>query len=270
MSVFFQNRVSRLACLVFASGVGLLQAELMYAQSFSNNTGSNHVLEDFGWFGARSRGASETNAGGSSTVVSTIEGVAAGIGSTTPESVDLNSVNPYGSNLDQGFVFMGTDGNNSTRFIFHTPASGMGDWGSAGADVGDLLSVSWAQRNQSSDARTRVAIQVGAQWYISSTSYTNPDLGAAWEAHTLSFTPESTWHTLSIQGNGSPDAANLGSSVTTSSLSGSITNMGLYAWSSSGNNVRFDNFQVVAIPEPSSLVLLGLAGFAVLIARRRT
>lgn len=268
MQHFSRTRYLILTVVCLTATLPAIRAELVYSQSFSNNSGGNASLSDYGWFGARSRGASETNSGGSTTVVSTVEGIAAGAGATFPASLDLNAVNPFGTNLAEGFVFMGTDGNNATRLIFHTPTAGMGSWGGGGADVEDLLTVAWAQRNQTETARTRVAIQVGAQWYISETVFTNSS-STEWTAQSLSFTPESAWHTLALQGNGAPDAANLGAPVAASTFTGAINNIGLYSWSPSGNNVRFDNFQVYAIPEPGSLILVGIAGMSLLILRRR-
>lgn len=243
------------------------QVVVVYAQSFTNTTAGNLPLSDYGWSGARSRGASETSGGGSSTVVTGLEGVATGAGSAVFENV--NALSPHGDNLEEGFVFMGTDGNNSTRFIFSVPTTGMGDWATGGALLAGLASVDWGQRNQSATARTRLAIQIDGDWYATVADFTNPS-AATWTTHTLSITPSTEWHPLALQGNGSSDALATDTTVTTSTITGTVGAIGLYAWSPSGNNVRFDSFVVSAIPEPSTYAaLFGLAALGLVFHRRR-
>ncbi|MCD8481502.1 MAG: PEP-CTERM sorting domain-containing protein [Verrucomicrobia bacterium] len=243
---------------------------IVYQQSFSNNTGSNQTFASYGWFAARSRGASETNANGTSTVFSNnidAGGAASSAGGATV--ADINATAPHGTGLSAGFTFSTTDGGNATRFIFSVPTAGMGDWALEGADISKLTSFSWEQRNNSSSARVRALIQVDGQWYASATSFTNAS-NAIWSPSTLSVLDTTLWHELAVQGNGSPSGMNTSTSIATSDLSGQVTALGLYAWSPSGQTVRFDTFSVVAIPEPSTYAaIFGLLVLGVVAYRRR-
>jgi len=51
--------------------------------------------------------------------------------------------------------------------------------------------------------------------------------------------------------------------------SGTVTALGVYNWNGGGNSTRFDNFSITAIPEPGTLLLVGVALGGMLLFRRR-
>jgi hypothetical protein len=168
--------------------------------------------------------------------------------------------------------FDGTGGDTIPKFTFTTGLN-------INASTPDLT-ISWLQGNGGTGSGAlRIAVQVGGQWYATSSTYSTPGQTVAQFASLTSTTAvnqsflfsglASNWNTIDFTAGSALALGGLASS----DLSGEITGIGLFTNSvSTANNIRVANLQVTAVPEPSTVALVGTAlmGSLMLMRRRRS
>lgn len=168
-------------------------------------------------------------------------------------------------------AFDGTGGNTIPKFTFTT-----------GLNIDSAtpeLTLSWLQGNGGDGSGAlRLAVQVGGQWYASSSVYTTPGQTAAEFASLTSTTAvsqavlfsgsASNWNVINF----TPGSALSMGGQAVSDLSGAITGVGFFTVSASTtNNIRLADFKITAVPEPGTTAAGALLAMAVLvkIARQR-
>ncbi len=143
-------------------------------------------------------------------------------------------------------------------------------------NIANLTSIGWTSQADNSDGVFRVAIKLGGVWYASSTTLTDgaPEIPAVYTPlsyNPASFATASNWLAIQNTTVGNSGTLSLGAAPG-SDLSGNVTAFGLYLVAGSaqeaGDHIRFDNFEINAVPEPST-ALLGLFASLGFISRRR-
>jgi len=253
------NPLKFLLIPVLALGVtaSTASAAVVYNEIFQNTTGANILTSTAGWqFWLNSAGVrSDQTASLSNSAVSNLAGRPAA-------DLPVNS----GPTLAQanGFAFISSV---ASPLVYITQEYQT-------FNVADLSSVSFWQGSSydaagGPNAGVRVVLEIGGLWYASTQS--NQQFiaggGAGFSTQAVQKTltlAGSTWESLTFT---SGQAISVGLAATLPA-SGAITGFGIFA-NTPPANIRFDNFTLTAIPEPSSIVLLGLGAASLLIARRR-
>jgi hypothetical protein len=272
--------------LLLASALGVAatcsvasaQPTVVYRETFSTTT-NNLSPSTAGWgvnFGNSGAGYLATSFSQNAAGISNFTGRVADVG-----NLDAGS-NPSGTQTSTGFFFIAPT---VSPLSTSTPILA---WTAEGSTLG--LTTSTAGQfsfymgntfyNTNVAPVTRLAVQVGTSWFVTSQTFTTANIsgatfGTTAELKTFNFTTTSTaWHTLTFTQNGiaanGSGSLSLGATAT-SNLSGNINAWGIYVDSGTGANVRFDTFTVSAIPEPSAfaaLAGLGMLGFAATRRRR--
>lgn len=243
-------------------------AQIVFTETFDNTVNQTLVSTLDGWGYAMSSGNSSTTNTGQRQVGRMADAV--GIGGT------------------QGFVYNvlgGGSGGPQARGTVVWYEGGLEDSSEPlslpQADV-EKLEVYIGHANTTSTTRFLIRID-GEGWFVTTQSWTmsqgiaGGDFETQAELVSWDFSIDgSAWSALAYDGlidNASSGFAILDSDpagLPTQTLpSGDITAVGVYHWNSTNwESTRFDNFTVVAIPEPASLGLLAL-GSLVAVSRRR-
>lgn len=253
-----------LACGLLAGFSATAKAQIVYREIFPNTTGSDQTFltNANGWGLRTTAGAGVSSSAGD---VRGINGNPIGL-----PNVNAGTV----SSADQGFVR-----------IFNGIASGVyaytTEYGSISA--ANITNVSWYQGNQNTSDTLQVLLSIGGTTYISQTGFTNTTglassgdfpTSSAVELKTLTISG-ATWFTLTAEPNTIGTSTTINAVGATLPTSGLITGFGLYASSFANSasgpsgQVRFDNFAIQAIPEPTTLALLAGSLSALAIFRRR-
>jgi len=232
---------------------------IVYQQTFDNTTEAPidpaDVRTDYGW-------THHVTASGS---------LATGAWGITSDLGDPNA------GTDRGYIFSNTQfaQDPESRSIFWTEQIAANP-----VDIADIVSVTWMQGNQNAPAgfgdQLRVALRVNDSWYVSALA--DPQTQHVWgdgefasNAQLITFSfAGAGWETLNFNGSfsGNGTVMERGSSATLPGT-GSVQAVGLF-FDEVNETRRFDTFTVVAIPEPSTFLLFGLAGAgAILGAGRR-
>jgi len=173
------------------------------------------------------------------------------------------------SSTVNGFVPL-LSNNGADQFVVYTT-----EYNIDGTLVNDF---SWYSGSMYSGDSQRVIVQIGGNWYASTTSQTpvNPvnngsSFGSTATQSTLTFsTAAANWETLNFSAGSD---LTLGSVLSSPLPSGSITGFGLYiqiANQSAGNEKSyFDTFELDSVPEPASGGLMCVGGLCLLARRRR-
>lgn len=227
-----------------------------YIESFPNSTGGNlgHNNAAIGWKAANGSLATDTstNAGNGSGgfLISNVNGAGgtAGYGAKAG-NVNGGTSNPYGLAYTDEVATL----NISTS---------------------DITSISFQSRNTNANDIFRIVIGLdtgsGTQWYATNTTFTSAS-GTTWGGHNFSFvTTGSEWRALTFTPGSS---LALGSTLGSSLPAGTLTSAGLFLSGSSGGDLadvmRYDEFTINYIPEPSAAALGVLAFGLGALGRRR-
>ncbi|WP_020571199.1 putative Ig domain-containing protein [Neolewinella persica] len=207
--------------------------DILYRETFWNEDASNDInLSIRGWNMYKNGGVD---------VSASKEVASKGIGKPTGlQNINAGDVDPTpadGRGLAAGF-----DGA-SQYFAFTEELS---------IDLANttISQISWYLGNSASGTQNRVAVRIGSQWYVSTTTLTMTGIGSATnfpnatggaELKTFPFsTAAASWATLDFA-----VGSTLAVGATASAdLSGNITAFGLYSQNSGGFTFRFDTYQI--------------------------
>jgi hypothetical protein len=256
-----------LACVGAWIGLGASAfGAIAYLQNFSAASGQQN-LSTVNWqayYGSATTVATLAAPGSSGSPANAM--ISAGASAPTP-GANVNATAAVSSTVN-GFVPL-LSNNGADQFVVYTT-----EYTIDGSLVNDF---SWYSGSMYSGDSQRIIVQIGGNWYASTTSVTpvNPvnngsSFGAAATQSTLTFsTAAANWDTLNFTAGSD---LTLGSALSSSLPSGSITGFGLYAQianhSDANERTYFDTFVVDSVPEPAAVGMLG-AGGLVLLARRR-
>ncbi|MGF1532055.1 MAG: PEP-CTERM sorting domain-containing protein [Puniceicoccaceae bacterium] len=244
-SIFTSKRVSLLlaASLAFSSAGAQV---LHYSETF-NTTSGNNPLQNVDWLSNRSAGASAYDVSSSDILVSPIIG-------------ELAS----GGGDDSG-------NGSSNGYLFHLEALNAGQptiwWTEAlvPVDISLLDSFQADLRNANTSENLRFTFRVGASdWFVADTSVNNSTANV-WSDNLTLDVGSTSWSTLDF----TPGTELALGAPVILPVVGDVTAVGLFTSSKSNNSIRVDNFEVYAIPEPSSMGLIGIGMTALVIGLRR-
>ena len=174
------------------------------------------------------------------------------------DAAAVNS-NPQYLGLAKGYIYSKNDILITKDVLYWTD-----EYGEVSTD--DLVDVIFYSNNQNAGDDLRVALQIKdasdvKSWYVSTTTFSS----TVWQENTLDVS-EATWNALTF----TPGTVLSRGTGTVELGSGTVTAFGVYT-DCKYETQRIDSFTITAVPEPSTLVLLGLGGLCGLIAllRRR-
>lgn len=133
------------------------------------------------------------------------------------------------------------------------------------------LSFNWLQGDANPTALLNFVVQVDGQWYSSAVDYTTPGQTIGEFASATSTTAVSQslvfssdaagWNTITFD----PGTELTLGGLATTDLSGPITGVGFFTPNSTAGTVRVADFNITAVPEPSTIVMgmAALLGFCV-------
>lgn len=125
-----------------------------------------------------------------------------------------------------------------------------------------MYEAQWRQRNTSAGDATQVAVRIEDDWFVSEQSFSNASAGS-WDLMRLNF-GRASWLELDFE----PDSLlALGDPASLPAI-GDITAFGLFV-DNAVDTHRIDSFTIFAVPEPTSAVLLVVAGLCLALGRRR-
>lgn len=214
-----RSRVLGLTALSLLSLGGSLGATVIHTETFDNNTGSTLGISTVGWkanWGSGANAANESNTGYDNGPV-----VAPWIG---PDG------NP-GTFVDRGFHYF-------EPWMYWTESQNFGD-------IGQLERIEFDMRNnayQETPTVIRVALRIGGDWYVSSTTFNTPPSDVNnYHAHILQMSGSDFLNLPFVSGvtMGPPGG------VTALPGSGEVTAVGLYT-ESKERTIRMDNFTVIS------------------------
>ena len=260
--------------LVVLAGAILLAMQATHAQVpiyrevFGNNTAGNVLLNTVGWSG---------NWGPTATDSSNPSANNFGISSQVGNPNNLDNINAGGPSLSManGLVFTSGTAASLNNWIAYTTGYTVNPTLTPIQDISFYAGS--AANGTLGIPGFRIAVQIDGNWYASTEVLANTvavasaaNFNSGAQQVTFNWTTDaSAWDSLSFT---PATTLALGSTLTSPLPGDPITGFGLYSdQEPGGGNAtrRFDTFQIDAVPEPSSVVLV-LFGVGVLMSPRRS
>ncbi len=191
-----------------------------------------------------------------------------GPGATNSSSLSANGDNTgvwssQGSDTTGSYIFVGNDFGDQDNLLYTDNV------GAENLDVSNVDSIEYSHRYDSSAVGEHIAIQVAGTWYRSTNTFSGSGI---WEDVSYTFsTAASDWYLLNFTPGSQLDYSN--TTNPGSDLSGNLDAVGVAVLASptASDTSRYDEFRVngtTAIPEPGSVILIGVGVFALRIVRR--
>lgn len=250
----FPFRLAAASTVAAAAGLMATPSHADYLQTFDNNAGANLNFNAFDsasedWSSYLYRGGTATQAVGS---------VAAG---SPAANIGVGSVAGVANTPGYAFTSNGQTGDTYSYF--------------ATIESIDADAISWYQASNS-DVTTQLLVQSGGNWYVSTQAWDDDDVTGSGAAE-LQDEPGAGDSLISVAYstaaanwlNFTPTSGTPVGSAAGSDLAGTVTGIGFYI-AGTNSTSRIDNVAITAaVPEPSSMALLGLSGVCLLARRRR-
>lgn len=236
------------------------QSFVDYREIFPRPTGASGPagMADYGWFAHRGPDATQITAN-TTTEGSPQWAVSAGTG--RPDNLAAVNSNPPNDGEALGFAFFFANATEGSPVLLWTNEHS--------TDLAMVQQFDWWQGNATATDGFRLAIQVGADWYVSAQNNTQSAGVSTFSTQAEQMTQlmaGSSWNTLDFTAG---DTLSMGTAATLP-LSGTINAFGLFAETHTQNtSMRFDTFTITAIPEPGTLVLVGIALVSAFALKRR-
>jgi hypothetical protein len=250
------KRSCKILTLVFLAAAGLQMASgaVVYTESFPNSSTAKNFAT-VGW---------NAHVGSTAESWTTTSDV-----SSTSDAVIWNT-NGMGGTIGYGFGALG-----SAAALYWTTEPGA-------LDVSNIQNLSFYSNNGATTSSFRFALRLDNGtpgdtsddfWVASATAFNSSSGGSSsnWgtagqaKLESLAFsTSADSWRDLTFVAGSSLSLS--GSARTLDLPAGNVTAFGLLA---SGGTVRFDNFAIDAVPEPSAFAISGLASILLVVRRRR-
>ena len=231
--------------------------EVIYRETFGNDSGSDQGLSYADWTGYYGSGATLLPSSGSTH--GNIPSLTGATKTAGPVNSDLDNDEPDNSIMDLGFgrLLWPSGGGVSPALVYTEEYL-------IDRSAYDIEAFIWNQANMGSNS-FRVALEIAGQWYVSDTAFSGPangssnNFGANAREKTLDF-DTAQWRSLSF----SPGST-LGSPGSIVALpDGNINSFGLYGTFNATQ--WFDTYTISAtpigggeIPEPATMCALGMA-----------
>ncbi len=242
------------SAILIANATTASGATVIYRETFGNSSGSDRQASAVGWnilLGADA----EPQTGN----------LNSRLGGTPDNLADVNAGTNSDPSLSLGYLI--TPNTSTDIWAFYTT-----EYTVDRSVPDDVESISVYLGNANINRENRIIIQIGSDWYASSTVWNDSSNSAtAMTKYSLPFTTaKEGWLNLTL----TPETTNglvLGAALTDDLPSGNITGFGLLAARSSGNSdrIRLDTYEITQIPEPGSVLLISLGGLGLLLRRRR-
>lgn len=248
-SPFHLPLVSLLAALAW-SGLSALPAQsaALWSDNFYNSLGSANNINytTAGW--SAYEGNADTDMSNNPVLGNTVLAVAGKLSNPNDGSYGFASIYNGGTVSD-------------TFAIFKT-----------GLNVSGATELNWQMQGSNTTPSVQVLLQVGGNWYASSTilhpvsTGTSTEFSGESDAYTaFNLAAETSWYAMTLS---SPSAMAVGSLQTLDVASSTITGIGFYQTLAASQSVRFDSLQLVPEPGTTSL-LLGVGGLSLLLVMNR-
>jgi hypothetical protein len=247
------NKLLVLSTLAIHIAASTASADIIYRETFSSTVNNNTLSS---WAGGWSLHRNTTGGG----VVGNATGTAAVISNSTGRPSDVAPINGGTYAQDVTGLAFGSSGDMVEGLFFTSEYT----WAAA-----NLTDIKWFMGNGATTVQQRAALQVGSQWYVSAAKSGSNIGGAgnfAGSATQQNVLLADNWYALSYDLVSAPFVI---SGTATALPTGTVNAMGIFTNTFSAGNSRFDTFEVNAIPEPSTLVLVGISLLGVVFLRRR-
>jgi hypothetical protein len=249
------NKLLVLSTLAIHIAASTASADIIYRETFSSTVNNNTLSS---WAGGWSLHRNTTGGG----VVGNATGTAAVISNSTGRPSDVAPINGGTYAQDVTGLAFGSSGDMVEGLFFTSEYT----W-----DAANLTDIKWYMGNGATSVQQRAALQVGTQWYVSAVKSGSSIGGAsnfAGQATQQTVLKADNWFALSYVVGDVAQPFSI-SGTATALPTGTVTAMGIFTNTYNAGNSRFDTFEVNAIPEPSTLVLVGISLLGVVFLRRR-
>jgi hypothetical protein len=250
------NKLLVLSTLAISIAASTASADIIYRETFSNIVNNTNLNA---WAGGWSLHRNAPSVGG---VVSNTSATNSVLSDADGRPTNVAPINAGTYTQDVKGLAFAASGDMLEALFFTSEYT----W-----DAANLTDIKWYMGNGATSVQQRAALQVGTQWYVSAVKSGSSIGGAsnfAGQATQQTVLKADNWFALSYVVGDVAQPFSI-SGTATALPTGTVTAMGIFTNTYNAGNSRFDTFEVNAIPEPSTLVLVGISLLGVVFLRRR-